>query len=131
LKAAEQLASSGISATVADARYLKPLDRRLIRDLVGEHEVLITVEEGAVGGFGSHVLQFLANAGLLDTRLKVRAMVLPDAFIDHGHPHQMYEQAGLNASTIAETALAALGKAHRVRHAVVSPLSGRSLRHSL
>ena len=114
LEAAEHLASSGISATVADARYMKPLDRRLIRDLAGEHEVLITVEEGAVGGFGSHVLQFLAEAGLLDTRLKVRALVLPDVFTDHGHPHQMYELAGLNASSIAKTALAALGDASSV-----------------
>lgn len=131
LKAAEQLASFGLSVTVADARYMKPLDRQLIRDLAGEHEVLITVEEGAVGGFGSHVLQFLAEAGLLDTRLKVRAMVLPDAFIDHGHPHQMYELAGLNASSIANTALAALGDPHRMRHQVVSNLSEGSLRHSL
>jgi 1-deoxy-D-xylulose-5-phosphate synthase len=131
LEAAEHLASSGISATVADARYMKPLDRRLIRDLAGEHEVLITVEEGAVGGFGSHVLQFLAKAGLLDTRLKVRALVLPDVFTDHGHPHQMYELAGLNASSIAKTALAALGDARRFRHRVVSTLSEGSLRHSL
>ena len=131
LEAAEHLASSGISATVADARYMKPLDRRLIRDLAGEHEVLITVEEGAVGGFGSHVLQFLAEAGLLDTRLKVRALVLPDVFTDHGHPHQMYELAGLNASSIAKTALAALGDARRFRHRVVSTLSEGSLRHSL
>jgi 1-deoxy-D-xylulose-5-phosphate synthase len=131
LKAAEQLASSGLSATVADARYMKPLDHRLIGDLAREHEALITVEEGAVGGFGSHVLQFLAEARLLDTRLKVRAMVLPDAFIDHGHPYQMYEQAGLNASSIAKTALAALGNAHRIRFRVVSALSEGSLHHSL
>jgi len=129
LKAAEQLASFGVSATVADARYMKPLDRRLIRALAREHEVLITVEEGAVGGFGSHVLQFLAEAGLLDTSLKVRVMVLPDAFIDHGHLHQMYEHAGLNASSIAKTALAALNNAHRIRYRVVS--SEGSLRHSL
>jgi 1-deoxy-D-xylulose-5-phosphate synthase len=129
LKAAEQLASFGVSATVADARYMKPLDRRLIRALAREHEVLITVEEGAVGGFGSHVLQFLAEAGLLDSRLKVRVMVLPDAFIDHGHLHQMYEHAGLNASSIAKTVLAALNNAHRIRYRVVS--SEGSLRHSL
>jgi 1-deoxy-D-xylulose-5-phosphate synthase len=129
LKAAEQLASFGVSATVADARYMKPLDRQLIRALAREHEVLITVEEGAVGGFGSHVLQFLAEAGLLDSRLKVRVMVLPDAFIDHGHLHQMYEHAGLNASSIAKTVLAALNNAHRIRYRVVS--SEGSLRHSL
>jgi 1-deoxy-D-xylulose-5-phosphate synthase len=131
LKAAEQLESFGVSATVADARYMKPLDRRLICDLAREHEVLITVEEGAVGGFGSHVLQFLAEARLLDTPLKVRTMVLPDSFIDHGHPHQMYELAGLNASSIANTALSALGDPHRMRYQVVSTLSGGSLRHSL
>jgi 1-deoxy-D-xylulose-5-phosphate synthase len=131
LSAAEQLAGYGLSATVADARYLKPLDRSLIRDLAREHEVLITVEEGAVGGFGSHVLHFLSDAGLLDARLKVRAMVLPDVFIDHGHPHQMYEQAGLNAGSITKTALAALGDAHRIRYRVVSAVSDGPLRHSV
>jgi len=123
LKAAEQLGSFGVPATVADARYMKPLDRQLIRDLAREHEVLVTVEEGAVGGFGSHVLQFLAEAGLLDARLKARAMVLPDAFIDHGHPHKMYELAGLNASSIVKTALAALGDELKPRYRVVSTLS--------
>ena len=118
LKAAEQLASFGVPATVADARYMKPLDRQLIHDLAREHEVLVTVEEGAVGGFGSHVLQSLAEAGLLDARLKVRAIVLPDAFIDHGHPHKMYELAGLNASSIAKAALAALGDELKPRYRV-------------
>jgi 1-deoxy-D-xylulose-5-phosphate synthase len=131
LKAAEQLASFGVLATVADARYIKPLDRQLIRDLAREHEVLLTVEEGAVGGFGSHVLQFLAEAGLLETGLKVRTLVLPDAFIDHGVPHQMYELAGLNASSITKTALALLGDAHRMRYRFASSLSEGSLRRSL
>ena len=131
LKAAEQLASFGVLATVADARYIKPLDRQLIRDLAREHEVLLTVEEGAVGGFGSHVLQFLAEAGLLETGLKVRTLVLPDAFIDHGVPHQMYELAGLNASSITKTALALLGDAHRMRYRFASTLSEGSLRRSL
>jgi 1-deoxy-D-xylulose-5-phosphate synthase len=131
LKAAEQLMSVGVSATVADARYMKPLDRQLIHDLAREHEVLVMVEEGAVGGFGSHVFQYLAEAGLLDARLKVRGLVLPDAFIDHGHPHQMYELAGLNAASIAKTALAALGDAPKPRYRVISTLSAASLPRSL
>jgi 1-deoxy-D-xylulose-5-phosphate synthase len=109
LKAADQLAAFGLSTTVADARFMKPLDRDLILDLAREHEVLITVEEGAIGGFGSHVLHALAEAELLDGGSKIRTMVLPDVFIDHGHPHQMYELAGLNASSIATTAMLALG----------------------
>ena len=111
LKAADQLASFGLSATVADARFMKPLDRVLVLDLARNHEVLLTVEEGAIGGFGSHVLHCLAEAGVLDRGLKVRSMVLPDVFIDHGQPHQMYELAGLNASAIVQTALAAFGDA--------------------
>jgi 1-deoxy-D-xylulose-5-phosphate synthase len=109
LKAADQLAAFGLSTTVADARFMKPLDRDLILDLAREHEVLITVEEGAIGGFGSHVLHALAEAELLDGGLKIRTMVLPDVFIDHGCPHQMYELAGLNASSIATTAMMAFG----------------------
>jgi 1-deoxy-D-xylulose-5-phosphate synthase len=131
LKAADQLMNVGISATVADARYMKPLDRQLVHDLAREHEVLVTVEEGAVGGFGSHVFQYLAEAGLLNARLKVRAMVLPDAFIDHGHPHQMYELAGLNAVSIAKTALTALGDGLKSQYRVVSTQSAESLRRSL
>ena len=110
LKAADQLAAMGLSTTVADARFMKPLDRDLIARLAKEHEVLITVEEGSVGGFGSHVLQELASAGLLDRGLKVRPMVLPDAFIDHDAPARMYEMAGLAAQGIVSTALAALGR---------------------
>ncbi len=111
LEAADRLAQRGCSATVADARFAKPLDEALIARLAAEHEALITIEEGAVGGFGSHVLQFLASNGLLDGHLKVRSMTLPDRFINHGSPAGMYEDAGLTAADIVETALAALGPA--------------------
>jgi 1-deoxy-D-xylulose-5-phosphate synthase len=110
LRAADQLAALGLSATVADARFAKPLDTDLIRRLVQNHEVLITVEEGAVGGFGSFVLQHLAGEGLLDRGLKVRQMVLPDIFIDHDKPEKMYELAGLDASGIVATVLSTLGR---------------------
>jgi 1-deoxy-D-xylulose-5-phosphate synthase len=110
LKAADQLAALGLSTTVADARFAKPLDEEMIRRLAANHEVLITIEEGSVGGFGSHVLQFLATEGLLDRGLKVRPMVLPDEFIDHDKPEKMYERAGLSASGIVATALGALGR---------------------
>jgi len=111
LKAADQLATFGLSTTVADARFAKPLDERLIRELAANHEVLVTIEEGSVGGFGSHVLQFLAEQGLLDGGLRVRSKILPDVFIDHGKPEQLYEAAGLNASGIVQTIFAALGRA--------------------
>ena len=110
LKAADQLATFGLSATVADARFAKPLDEDLIRRLAQNHEVLVTVEEGSIGGFGSHVLRFLADSGLLDRGLKVRTMVLPDKFIEHGKPDAMYEQAGLTANGIVTTVLGALGR---------------------
>ncbi|CAN1724657.1 1-deoxy-D-xylulose-5-phosphate synthase [Hyphomicrobium sp. 1Nfss2.1] len=110
LKAADQLAAFGLSATVADARFVKPLDEDLIRRLAQNHEVLVTVEEGSVGGFGSHVLQFLAESGLLDRGLKVRSLVLPDTFIEHGKPDQMYEEAGINATGIVTSVLGALGR---------------------
>ncbi len=109
LKAADKLAAMGLSATVADARFAKPLDRDLIRQLARHHEVLITVEEGSAGGFGSHVLEFLARDGLMDHGLKVRPLVLPDVFLDHGKPEAMYEAAGLNASGIVNVAVSALG----------------------
>jgi 1-deoxy-D-xylulose-5-phosphate synthase len=116
LVAAEDLAGKGLSTTVADARFAKPLDTDLIRRLVREHEVLITVEDGSVGGFAAHVLQYLATAGLLDHGLKVRPMVLPDRFIDQASPAKQYEQAGLDAPHIVATALAALGRqAERAR----------------
>jgi 1-deoxy-D-xylulose-5-phosphate synthase len=110
LKAAEKLAAMGLPTTVADARFAKPLDKDLIRQLARHHEVLITVEEGASGGFGSHVLEFLARDGLLDQGLKVRPLVLPDVFLDHGKPEAMYESAGLNASGIIQAVVGALGK---------------------
>ena len=110
LKAADQLAALGLPATVADARFAKPLDADLIRRLVHNHEVLITIEEGSIGGFGSFVLQYLAGEGLLDRGLKVRQMVLPDTFIDQDKPEKMYEVAGLNAPHIVATVLSTLGR---------------------
>ncbi len=104
-KAAEVLASKGIEPTVADARFAKPLDREMILGLAAEHEVLITLEEGAVGGFGSHVAQLLADEGVFDTGLKFRSMVLPDWFIDQGSPAEMYEEAGLQAEHIVAKVL--------------------------
>jgi 1-deoxy-D-xylulose-5-phosphate synthase len=112
LKAAEELSAHGLSATVADARFMKPLDTDLIERLAREHEVVVTVEEGSVGGFASHVLHHLARAGLLDHGLKIRPMVLPDRFIDHDAPTKQYEEAGLAARHITQTALDALGRGH-------------------
>jgi 1-deoxy-D-xylulose-5-phosphate synthase len=117
LKAADELQAMGLSTTVADARFAKPLDTDLIERLVREHEVVITIEEGAVGGFASHVLQHLATKGLLDHGLKLRPMVLPDRFLDHDSPQKQYEQAGLSARHIAQTALAALGRRSTERSA--------------
>ncbi len=111
LLAAEKLSVYGLSTTVADARFAKPLDRDLIRRLAREHEVLLTVEEGAVGGYGSHVMQFLAWEGCLDRGLKVRPMVLPDRYQNQDTPERMYMAAGLDANSIAAAALSALGRA--------------------
>ncbi|HEV2549867.1 MAG TPA: 1-deoxy-D-xylulose-5-phosphate synthase, partial [Stellaceae bacterium] len=105
LKAADELQAMGLSTTVADARFAKPLDTDLIERLVRAHEVVLTIEEGAVGGFAAHVLQHLATRGLLDHGLKLRPLVLPDRFIDHDTPQKQYEQAGLSARHIAQTAL--------------------------
>ena len=110
LKAADELAAKGFPATVADARFAKPLDEELILRLAREHEVLITVEEGAVGGFGAFVLHMLAERGALDRGLKIRTMTLPDVFQDQDTPFNMYETAGLNARHIAAKALEALGR---------------------
>ena len=110
LKAADELGSRGLSTSVADARFAKPLDEDLVRRLAMAHEVLITVEEGAGGGFGAQVLQYLARAGLLDRGLKVRTLALPDRFIEQDAPYKMYDEAGLNAAQIVATALAALGR---------------------
>ncbi|WBU53256.1 1-deoxy-D-xylulose-5-phosphate synthase [Paracoccus sp. SCSIO 75233] len=111
MKAREALASRGITPTVADARFAKPLDRDLILRLAAEHEALITIEEGAVGGFGSHVAQLLADEGVFDHGLKFRSMVLPDTFIDHNSPAQMYADAAMNAPDIEAKVLEVLGVA--------------------
>ena len=109
LGAADELQARGLSTTVADARFAKPLDEDLIRLLAREHEVLITIEEGSIGGFGAHVMQFLAMAGFMDAGLKIRPMLLPDRFVAHGTPAGMYEDAGLTAGHIVDMALSALG----------------------
>ena len=109
LDAADELQTRGLSTTVADARFAKPLDEDLIRRLAREHEVLITIEEGSIGGFSAHVMQFLAMSGFLDSGLKIRPMILPDRFVAHGTPAGMYEDAGLTARDIVDMALSALG----------------------
>ena len=111
LIAAEALAARGIAPTVADARFAKPLDRDLILRLAREHEALITIEEGAIGGFGSHVAQLLAEEGIFDRGMKFRSMVLPDVFIDQASPEAMYAVAGMNAAQIEAKVLSALGVA--------------------
>lgn len=111
LKAAEALAQRGIAPTVIDARFAKPLDRDLILNAARHHEALITVEEGAVGGFGSHVAQLLADEGVFDRGLKYRSMVLPDIFIDQASPERMYQVAGMDAAQIEAKVLATLGVA--------------------
>ena len=108
-KAAEALAQRGIPTTVADARFAKPLDQDLVLNLARNHEALITIEEGAIGGFGSHVAQCLAENGIFDRGLRFRSMVLPDIFIDQASPKTMYDTAGMNAAQIEAKALAALG----------------------
>jgi 1-deoxy-D-xylulose-5-phosphate synthase len=110
LKAADELAALGLSATVADARFAKPLDTDLVLRLAREHEVLVTIEEGAIGGFGSYVLQALAEAGALDRGLQVRCMTLPDVFLDQDTPAAMYAKAGLDAKGIVAKVFEALGK---------------------
>ena len=110
IEAAEDLGVQGLSTTVADARFAKPLDEDMIRRLAREHEVLITIEEGSIGGFSSHVLQFLAKEGLLENGLKVRPMCLPDIFIDQDKPEAMYAVAGLKAPDIVKTVFEALGR---------------------
>ena len=109
-KAADKLAAMGLSTTLADARFAKPLDEDLIRRLAREHEVLLTIEEGAEGGFGAFVLHFLARDGLLDRGLKIRTLTLPDIFQDQDKPEAMYAAAGLDADAIANAALLALGR---------------------
>ena len=120
LLAAEDLDAAGLSTTVADARFAKPLDHDLIRQLARHHEVLITVEEGSIGGFGSHVLHFLAHEGLLDGRLKVRPLVMPDMFVEQAKPETMNALAGLDRKGIVATVFDVLGQ-HQPHHAVVLP----------
>ena len=119
LRAAEKLNAMGLPTTVADARFAKPLDTRLIADLASNHEVLITVEEGSVGGFGSHVAQFLTLNGFLDGAVKFRPMTLPDIYLDHDKPDIMYAAARLDAGAIVDTATNALGlqKSELIRRA--------------
>ena len=108
LLAADDLTTRGLLITVADARFAKPIDEQMIEELASSHDILIIIEEGSVGGFSSHVLNFLANKGLLDGALKVRPMCLPDRFLDHDSPEKQYEEAGLCAEHIVKTALTAL-----------------------
>ena len=109
LKAAEILKLKGIEPTIVDARFAKPLDEQLIISLVENHEAILTIEEGSVGGFGSHVQQFLLGNGVFDKGFKFRSMVLPDFFIDQSSPDDMYKQAGLNANNIEDLVLSLLG----------------------
>ncbi|MEJ2117136.1 MAG: transketolase C-terminal domain-containing protein, partial [Alphaproteobacteria bacterium] len=108
LKAADQLAAYGLSATVADARFAKPLDTGLIRQLARHQEVLVSVEEGSVGGFGAFMLHFLSADGLLDDGLKVRTLTLPDYFIEQNNVDHMYAEAGLDAQAIVQAVMIAL-----------------------
>ncbi|KAI9391191.1 hypothetical protein POPTR_007G058500v4 [Populus trichocarpa] len=115
-EAASMLRTQDISVTVADARFCKPLDTNLIRQLAKEHEILITVEEGSIGGFGSHVSHFLSSTGILDGPLKLRAMVLPDRYIDHGSPQDQIQEAGLSSNHITATVLSMLGRPKEALH---------------
>ncbi|MFY9838250.1 MAG: 1-deoxy-D-xylulose-5-phosphate synthase [Xanthobacteraceae bacterium] len=110
LKASDELATYGLSTTVADARFAKPLDVDMLLRLAREHEVLLTIEEGSIGGFGAHVMQTLAEHGVLDRGIKIRSMVLPDIFIDQDSPNAMYAKAGLDAKSIVARAFQALGQ---------------------
>ncbi|WP_273787908.1 1-deoxy-D-xylulose-5-phosphate synthase [Bartonella grahamii] len=110
LQAADALEAEGLSTTVADARFAKPLDKDLMCRLAREHEVLVTIEEGAIGGFGAHILQFLAQEGLLEYGLKARTLKLPDEYLNHGAPEKVLSRIGLDAMGIANTVFAALGR---------------------
>jgi 1-deoxy-D-xylulose-5-phosphate synthase len=114
LKAADHLGSAGLSTTVADARFAKPLDHELVNRLVRNHEILLTIEEGSIGGFGTQVLHHLAGKNLLSTGCHIRTMFLPDVFMGHGTPKEQYEQAGLTAQHIAAEVMAALGLDQRI-----------------
>ena len=123
MKAAEELAAMGLSTTVADAQFAKPLDHDLIRRLAQEHEVLLTIEEGSAGGFAAHVLQFMTNEGLLENGLKVRVMTMPDEFLEHNKPDVQYELAGLKAPHMVANVMAALGRADEADPAIPGQLA--------
>jgi (E)-4-hydroxy-3-methyl-but-2-enyl pyrophosphate reductase len=125
-KAATDLAKFGLSTTVADARFAKPLDVNLLAKLASEHEILITIEEGAIGGFGSHVAQALAERGLFDRGLKFRSMVLPDKFLDQDSPTAMYAKAGLDAEGIVAKVFEALGRDRQSGEAATTSLAKRA-----
>ena len=108
LKAADQLEARGLSTSVADLRFAKPLDEALIRKLLTGHEVAVTIEEGAVGGFGAHVLTLASDEGLTDSGLAIRTLRLPDTFQDQNAPDKQYAEAGLDADAIVDTVLKAL-----------------------
>jgi 1-deoxy-D-xylulose-5-phosphate synthase len=108
LKAADQLDAKGLSTTVADLRFAKPLDSELIRKLMATHEVVVTIEEASIGGLGAHVLTLASDEGLVDAGLKIRTMRLPDRFLEHDKPEKQYDEARLNAPHIVETVLKAL-----------------------
>ena len=109
VKASENLASYGLSTTVADARFAKPIDKKLIKKLASEHEILVTVEEGSIGGFSAQVMSYLTSEGLLDNGLKFRPLFFPDSFIPHGKPDKQNDQCQINASNISNSILSALG----------------------
>ncbi|MCT7373581.1 1-deoxy-D-xylulose-5-phosphate synthase [Chelativorans salis] len=117
LKAADELEAAGLSTTVADARFAKPLDADLVTQLARGHKVLVTIEEGSIGGFGAHVLHFLAHQGLLESGVKVRPLVMPDVFLDQAKPEKMYADAGLDAAGIVRAVFAALGQEEQVARA--------------
>ncbi len=120
LKAADQLAAQGLSTTIADARFAKPIDCELIDELVRNHHVVVTIEEGSSGGFGDSVVRYLCNKGSLSGKTQLRTLVLPDRFIDHGSPAAMYEDAGLHANGIVQTVFSALGRRPSVEAKIVS-----------
>ena len=108
LLAKDNLLKKGVKPTIIDARFAKPLDEKLIWQVANDHEILITIEEGSIGGFGSHVSQFLTEKNFLDNKLKFRSMIFPDKFIDQDKPEQMYKIAGLDSNSITEKILDAL-----------------------
>ena len=116
LKAADELSTRGLSITVADARFAKPLDEALVRQLIRNHEVLITIEEGAIGGFGTQVLHFAARNNLFSDACKIRTMFLPDRFVGHASPREQYEDAAMTSKDIVAEVFAGLGSgAHLIQ----------------